>query len=302
MSRQGIHSRTRGFTLIELLVVIAIIAILAAILFPVFASAREKARQISCISNMKQNGLALLQYTQDYDETWPLACQYGTPYNGLAAPTLWSSNLVIGPYLKSTQVFDCPDDTFNTDYASSSYIEALPSSRTPHTISYLANAIIPDPGYDSNYTGFGVYHPQGLFAYVGEDPHWGSAPPEVVTNGQIHYPSNCIALLDVLDGWWGQYWGAHPILNDEIDPWWSTADWGWDYEVCKVDICGAQELGWLLTDDIYNPGYPDAKAMTKHTGRTDVLFADGHVQSWAPGNFLTSTGVPNPQNWAINAQ
>src|SRR6187399_2193479 len=66
--------RPRGFTLIELLVVIAIIAILAAILFPVFAKAREQARKTSCLSNMKQLGLAALMYTQDYDETWP--CMY----------------------------------------------------------------------------------------------------------------------------------------------------------------------------------------------------------------------------------
>src|SRR3569833_2553172 len=65
--------RSTAFTLIELLVVIAIIAILAAILFPVFAQAREKARQITCTSNMKQIGLAMMQYVQDYDETYPLS-------------------------------------------------------------------------------------------------------------------------------------------------------------------------------------------------------------------------------------
>ena len=65
------NSRTQGFTLIELLVVIAIIAILAAILFPVFAQAREKARQTACLSNMKQIGTAIYMYTQDYDETYP---------------------------------------------------------------------------------------------------------------------------------------------------------------------------------------------------------------------------------------
>jgi prepilin-type N-terminal cleavage/methylation domain-containing protein/prepilin-type processing-associated H-X9-DG protein len=92
----------RGFTLIELLVVIAIIAILAAILFPVFAKAREKARQSSCLSNVKQQALAALQYTQDYDEKFMQSC-----YTGAGTPRLMWAH-VIEPYCKNTQIFTCP--------------------------------------------------------------------------------------------------------------------------------------------------------------------------------------------------
>ena len=96
----------RGFTLIELLVVIAIIAILAAILFPVFAKAREKARQTSCLSNVKQLGLAMMQYVQDYDECFP--GRYVTNvYPDYVAPYLpWYT--VIAPYLKNGQILICP--------------------------------------------------------------------------------------------------------------------------------------------------------------------------------------------------
>lgn len=95
------HSR-RGFTLIELLVVIAIIAILAAILFPVFAKAREKARQASCASNEKQIALGLLQYVQDNDETMP----FGAGTDGIGHG--WAGEIM--PYTKSTGIFRCPDD------------------------------------------------------------------------------------------------------------------------------------------------------------------------------------------------
>lgn len=94
---QTMRLSDRGFTLIELLVVIAIIALLAAILFPVFAKAREKARQTTCLSNEKQLGLGFLQYISDYDETYPY-CQSG-----------WAGHEIY-PYIKSKDVFTCPSD------------------------------------------------------------------------------------------------------------------------------------------------------------------------------------------------
>jgi prepilin-type N-terminal cleavage/methylation domain-containing protein/prepilin-type processing-associated H-X9-DG protein len=96
------HASRKGFTLIELLVVIAIIAILAAILFPVFARAREKARQTSCLSNVKQLGLAFMMYAQDYDETCiPLA-------NGGYGVARYSWYTLIQPYVKNQHILVCP--------------------------------------------------------------------------------------------------------------------------------------------------------------------------------------------------
>ena len=108
------ENRPKGFTLIELLVVIAIIAILAAILFPVFARARENARRASCQSNFKQISIGIIQYTQDYDENFPLSTVYaGTLALDAATPageTIgWADG--IQPYLKSLQVYQCPSET-----------------------------------------------------------------------------------------------------------------------------------------------------------------------------------------------
>lgn len=96
-------NKRSGFTLIELLVVIAIIAILAAILFPVFAQAREKARAISCLSNEKQMGLAELMYAQDYDNFLPV---YGS------FPETYQVAAKLVPYIKSNPIFKCPDSQF----------------------------------------------------------------------------------------------------------------------------------------------------------------------------------------------
>jgi prepilin-type N-terminal cleavage/methylation domain-containing protein len=101
-------SKQKAFTLIELLVVIAIIAILAAILFPVFAQAREKARQAACLSNLKQIGLAQLMYVQDYDEQFPTSWSKGFPGD---------INFYVQPYIKNVDILLCPSKKISTSAA-----------------------------------------------------------------------------------------------------------------------------------------------------------------------------------------
>jgi prepilin-type N-terminal cleavage/methylation domain-containing protein/prepilin-type processing-associated H-X9-DG protein len=98
----------KGFTLIELLVVIAIIAILAAILFPVFAKAREKARQTTCSSNLKQLALSTIMYVEDFDEKLPYGNSLGLTATGITNNDGWAAQVY--PEVKSTGVFKCPDD------------------------------------------------------------------------------------------------------------------------------------------------------------------------------------------------
>lgn len=116
----------RGFTLIELLVVIAIIAILAAILFPVFARAREKARQTSCLSNVKQISLGIIMYAQDFDETmvrdavavYDFTAPDGTPIHIVpSAAMLWM--YLTYPYVKNAQIYNCP--SYRERWSTSSY-------------------------------------------------------------------------------------------------------------------------------------------------------------------------------------
>ena len=135
-----VTSKSRnGFTLIELLVVIAIIAILAAILFPAFARARENARRSSCQSNLKQIGLGMLQYVQDYDENFPTGWVENDPPVGaqILRPTGrgWAGQVM--PYMKSTQILKCPSDS-------------VTATGTNVVASYFYNQVITDPSTTYN--------------------------------------------------------------------------------------------------------------------------------------------------------
>lgn len=173
MRRSFPQKYTRAFTLIELLVVITIISILAAILFPVFAQAREKARATTCLSNTKQIGVALQLYVQDYDERiFFRSSTSSTPYNTRALITVPASASnaerwwnVLMPYLKSNQVFTCPSDAAPTPskdvngnaVINRSYIaNAATENLTLAQVEYAAETIIIMDKWDRNNAGVAV--------------------------------------------------------------------------------------------------------------------------------------------------
>ena len=163
-------AKLRAFTLIELLVVIAIISILAAILFPVFAQAREKARATACMSNMKQIALGTIQYTQDFDDLLPMA-RFGTGTGAARNGDPTSANFLylwmdaIFPYVKVEAAFSCPDD--------------VSVNNGPYV--YIFNK--PTAGY-----GFGSYAANCSFAnYMPTNTYAGSAP---YTYGPVEYQGN----------------------------------------------------------------------------------------------------------------
>jgi prepilin-type N-terminal cleavage/methylation domain-containing protein len=137
--------KNRAFTLIELLVVIAVIALLAGLLFPVFARAREKARQTTCASNLRQIGLAVFQYAQDNNGVFPYGGDPDDLYTNNLAGTSWATlpplpllTVPLSPYVKDKRVWDCPDDTGYTMVGSYEDVPLLasPSAYAKFGMSY----------------------------------------------------------------------------------------------------------------------------------------------------------------------
>ena len=167
----------RAFTLIELLVVIAIISILAAILFPVFARARENARRTSCLSNLKQQGLGIMQYVQDYDETYPMVFNYGPDAkSGGGDDSTWIND--VQPYVKSRQLFFCPSsgsvNNLNGHYGANKAV--MPSSgdvlsKQPMRVSAVQSASTIYMIMD-----YGNYYAEASNVSLGNSTSWGYLP------------------------------------------------------------------------------------------------------------------------------
>jgi prepilin-type processing-associated H-X9-DG protein len=233
--------------LIELLVVVAIISILAAVLFPVFASAREKARQTACLANGKQIGMAFLSYTQDYDERLPL-----TTYP--VATNSWTDK--VQPYIKSAQILRCPDDTsqnwdtpqatpasaldptspavvrrssyfLNAYMAGSSKYGILSEVRAPAAVIYVAESlegVTRDHFHPFNWNGDQETPTNSLYSSYMHSATWNSATG---TTSELalarHSGGTNYVYLDGHSKWrmWSQAWYVDPsagVWQGDFDP------------------------------------------------------------------------------------
>ena len=194
---QGKNS-VRGFTLVELLVVIAIISILAGLIFPVFSSARAKARQTSCASNMRQAGLAISMYSQDYDGLYPYAvdpADKDTPqiWNGMPEfqaqiPFLPWLHEVLQPYVKSKEIFYCPSDNgIVIEDFTGQVLNCVPTCYGKHGTSYLYRTEIA-----ARNAGDATFQtPSQLNVYMDGSGIWhGSGPSDMSIGVASWYPGN----------------------------------------------------------------------------------------------------------------
>jgi prepilin-type N-terminal cleavage/methylation domain-containing protein/prepilin-type processing-associated H-X9-DG protein len=249
----------RGFTLIELLVVIAIIAILAAILFPVFARARDKARQASCLSNLKQIGMALNQYAQDYDESHP-GVWFGpvarAPWSQPSNDTLFYKWMdAVYPYVKNEQVFNCPSDGVNKKYV-------------------FRNR--------DGSNGYGSYAMSQAYFRVG-DPWTGPASdynqfvspgqPFVMRIATIQVPASTVW---VLDG------GVQGIKNPD----WKSYEFWW-YDPPEINRLFPTPKGT-------SPRYFQ-NIVERHSDMTNVIFCDGHAKAVKLEHLIERKAIGNQQ-------
>jgi prepilin-type N-terminal cleavage/methylation domain-containing protein/prepilin-type processing-associated H-X9-DG protein len=261
----------RAFTLIELLVVIAIIAILAAILFPVFAQARAAARQISCVSNVKQGALSVLMYSQDYDENIPKldnngSCAYGqnpcaTPDWGNIAtgdPAAYFTN-VCAPYIKNTQIFYCPE-AGKTNWRS-----AIPS---PYVLGKT---------YDADLDTRDVY--RGGFSQMAFnmllDPLWGGSG----ATAQPAWARPAELILMTGDSVWGTGTGGDPSPQLAVG---NTAVWPYNptRPNCR-NYGGPAGWTWYLHKARSRSGDPASAPNYSggiNNGFANIAFGDGHAK------------------------
>jgi prepilin-type N-terminal cleavage/methylation domain-containing protein/prepilin-type processing-associated H-X9-DG protein len=257
--------KKQGFTLIELLVVIAIIAILAAILFPVFAQAREKARAITCVSNEKQLGLAFAQYTQDNDEKNPDGVNWYYPGgNG------WAGQVYA--YVKSTGVFRCPDDSSWTT-GHSSY-------------AYNSNNTIPTGAGVDSYT-IAQYQAPASTVLIFEVEGNNSAATWDLSLPSSNPDSD--AYLGTGDnGFSPAGWGASGAGNS-----WAVNGAG-AFDTLSLKLATGYLRGVKPVD------YPRFLAPTGiHNGGSNFLMADDHAKFFKPG--AVSAGTSNPTSTDCNA-